>query len=230
MTSYDLLPFAPFTTREWFLVGIFLVTYAALLVVTIQNSRRKMQILRDRLDKARQIQADQQAMSQQSLEANHKRVAELEELIQKLDDENDVLRLELEEKKARLDYNNKVAVIENEKRSKADHIIFSSPVYIRLQDQLDRGESMSNEEQSQLDKVINSVYTGFTSQLYGLYRMTSQEYAVCLLIKARFAPKDIATLTAHSKESVASTRSRLFHKVFQRKGTTKEWDDFVLSL
>ena len=35
MTSYDLLPFAPFTTREWFLVGIFLVTYAALLVVTI---------------------------------------------------------------------------------------------------------------------------------------------------------------------------------------------------
>ena len=50
MTSYDLLPFAPFTTREWFLVGIFLVTYAALLVVTIQNSRRKMQILRDRLD------------------------------------------------------------------------------------------------------------------------------------------------------------------------------------
>lgn len=47
MTSYDLLPFAPFTTREWFLVGIFLVTYAALLVVTIQNSRRKMQILRD---------------------------------------------------------------------------------------------------------------------------------------------------------------------------------------
>ena len=230
MTSYDLLPFAPFTTREWFLVGIFLVTYAALLVVTIQNSRRKMQILRDRLDKARQIQADQQAMSQQSLEANHKRVAELEELIQKLDDENDVLRLELEEKKARLDYNNKVAVIEIEKRSKADHIIFSSPVYIRLQDLLDRGESMSNEEQSQLDKVINSVYTGFTSQLYGLYRMTSQEYAVCLLIKARFAPKDIATLTAHSKESVASTRSRLFHKVFQRKGTTKEWDDFVLSL
>lgn len=162
--------------------------------------------------------------------SHHKRVAELEELIQKLDDENDVLRLELEEKKARLDYNNKVAVIENEKRSKADHIIFSSPVYIRLQDLLDRGESMGNEEQSQLDKVINSVYTGFTSQLYGLYRMTSQEYAVCLLIKARFAPKDIATLTAHSKESVASTRSRLFHKVFQRKGTTKEWDDFVLSL
>lgn len=230
MTSYDLLLFAPFTTRECFLMGIFLVTYATLLVVAVQNSRRKMQILKERLEKARQMQADQQATSQQSLEAGRKRVAELQELIHKLDDENDMLRLELEEKEARLDYNNKVAAIEKEKRNRADHIIFSSPVYIHLQDLLDRGESMGNEEQSQLDKVINSVHAGFTSQLYSLYRMTSQEYAVCLLIKARFAPKDIATLTAHSKESVASTRSRLFQKVFQRKGSTKEWDDFVLSI
>ncbi len=230
MTTHDLLLFTPFTTREWFLMGIFLVTYATLLVVAVQNSRRKMQVLRSRLEKARQMQADQQATSQQSLEAGRKRVAELQELIRKLDDENDMLRLELEEKEARLHYTNKVAAIENEKRSRADHIIFSSPVYIRLQDLLDRGESMGNEEQSQLDKVINSVYTGFTAQLYSLYRMTSQEYAVCLLIKARFAPKDIATLTAHSKESVASTRSRLFRKVFQRKGSTKEWDDFVLSI
>ena len=212
MTSQHLLLFAPFTTREWFLMGIFVVTYVALLVVTVQNSRRKMQILKERLKKGR------------------KRVAELQELIHKLGDENDMMRLELEEKEARLDYNNKVAAIEKEKRNRADHIIFSSPVYIRLQDLLDRGESMGNEEQSQLDKVVNSVYTGFTSQLFDLYRMTSQEYAVCLLIKARFAPKDIATLTAHSKESVASTRSRLFQKVFRRKGSTKEWDDFVLSI
>ena len=43
-------------------------------------------------------------------------------------------------------------------------------------------------------------------------------------------PKDIATLTAHSKESVASTRSRLYQKVFGKKGSTKDWDDFILSI
>jgi hypothetical protein len=53
---------------------------------------------------------------------------------------------------------------------------------------------------------------------------------VSLLIKARIQPKDIATLTAHSKESVASTRSRLYQKVFGRKGSSKDWDDFILSI
>lgn len=92
------------------------------------------------------------------------------------------------------------------------------------------GQSMSGEDLSQLDKLVNSVYTDFTGRLFSLYKMTGQEYAVSLLIKVRFAPKDIATLTAHSKESVASTRSRLYAKIFGEKGSTKDWDDFVLSL
>ena len=78
--------------------------------------------------------------------------------------------------------------------------------------------------------MINEVYTGFTERLFNLYRMTEQDYHVCLLIKMHIQPKDIATLTAHSKESVASTRSRLYQKIFGKKGTTKEWDEFVMSL
>ena len=49
-------------------------------------------------------------------------------------------------------------------------------------------------------------------------------------MKVRIQPRDIALLTAHSKESVASTRSRLYSKVFGKKGSSKDWDDFVLSL
>ena len=48
--------------------------------------------------------------------------------------------------------------------------------------------------------------------------------------RERIQPKDIATLTTHSKESIASTRSRLYQKVFGKKGSTKDWDDFVLSI
>lgn len=35
---------------------------------------------------------------------------------------------------------------------------------------------------------------------------------------------------AQSQQSVASTRSRLYQKVFGQKGSSKDWDDFVLSL
>lgn len=210
------------------LIGI--VLYAVLFVVTVQNSRRKVIALQHRLDKVRALQELQQAQSLQNIQQNEAKIRELEVLLQKLGDENSLLRLELEEKKATLDYNNKVAMIENEKRQQAETVIFSSDVYHRLQHCLNTGHGLNHSDWAALAGLVDSIYTGFTEKLYGLYRMTEQDYHVSLLIKVRIQPKDIALLTAHSKESVASTRSRLYYKVFGRKGSSKDWDDFVLSL
>lgn len=212
------------TQRELFLIIIGSVTYIALFVVTVQNSRRKILTLQERLAKARAMQEEY------DIEANQQKMAELELLIKKLGDENSMLQLELEEKKAKLDYNNKVARIENEKRQQAETVIFSSDIYQRVQECLNTGRSLTHKEWTELAQVINSIYTGFTEKLYSLYRISEQEYNVCLLIKMRLQPKDIATLTAHSKESVATTRSRLYSKVFGRKGSSKDWDDFILSI
>lgn len=210
------------------LIGI--VLYAVLFVVTVQNSRRKVIALQHRLDKVRAMQELQQAQSLQNIQQNEAKIRELEVLLQKLGDENSLLRLELEEKKATLDYNNKVAIIENEKRQQAETVIFSSEVYHCLQECLNSGHGLNHHDWAALAELVDSIYTGFTEKLYSLYRMTEQDYHVSLLIKVRIQPKDIALLTAHSKESVASTRSRLYYKVFGRKGSSKDWDDFVLSL
>lgn len=210
------------------LIGI--LVYAVLFIVTVQSSRRKVLALQERLEKVRALQELQQAQSRQNIEQNETKIRELETLLQKLGDENSLLRLELEEKKATLDYNNKVAIIENEKRLQAETVIFSSDVYHHIQDCLNGGRSLNHQDWSALSELVNSVYTGFTEKLYSLYRMTEQDYHVSLLIKIRIQPKDIALLTAHSKESVASTRSRLYQKVFGQKGSSKDWDDFVLSL
>lgn len=210
------------------LIGI--LVYAVLFIVTVQSSRRKVLALQERLDKVRALQELQQAQSRQNIDQNEAKIRELETLLQKLGDENSLLRLELEEKKATLDYNNKVAIIENEKRQQAETVIFTSNIYHRIQKYLNNGRSLGHEDWSELSEIVNSVYTGFTEKLYSLYRMTEQDYHVSLLIKVRIQPKDIALLTAHSKESVASTRSRLYQKVFGQKGSSKDWDDFVLSL
>ena len=215
------------TDREWFLLIIGMVVYAVLFVVTVQNSRRKMVAMHEKI---RTLQESQQAQSLQSIAENETKIAELETLLKKLGDENSLLRLELEEKKATLDYNNKVARLENEKREHAETMIFSSDVYQRIQACLNSGRSMTHQDWTELTEVVNSVYTGFTEKLYSLYRMSEQDYHVSLLIKVRIQPKDIALLTAHSKESVASTRSRLYSKVFGMKGSSKDWDDFILSL
>ena len=89
---------------------------------------------------------------------------------------------------------------------------------------------MSQTDWAELTEAVDAVYPGFSDKLYSLYNMSDQDYRVSLLTKVRIQPKDIATLTAHSKESVASTRSRLYRKVFGKKGSTKDWDDFILSI
>ena len=84
------------TQRELFLIVLCTVTYVALFVVAVQNSRRKILLLEERLNKVRAIQEDLQAQSRQSIEVNKNKIADLERMLEKLDDENSVLRLELE--------------------------------------------------------------------------------------------------------------------------------------
>lgn len=218
------------TQRELFLIVLFTVTYAALFVVTAQNSRRKILLLEERLRKVDAMREHQQALTAQSISDNERKISELEQLLEQMGDENSMLRLELEEKKEHLQYNNKVATIDNEKRSQAETTIFSSDIYRRMQRYLDEGRIMTQDDWAQLVQLIDGIYTGFTEKLYSLYKLTPQDYYVSLLIKARMQPKEIAQLTAHSKESVASTRSRLYQKVFGKKGSSRQWDDFILSL
>ena len=218
------------TQRELFLIGLFVVTYAVLFVVTAQNSRRKILLLEERLRKVDAMRQQQQAQSAQSIAQNVQKIAELEQLLAQMGDENSMLRLELEQKKENLQYNNKVAVIDNEKRNQAETTIFQSDIYRRMQRYLDEGRMMSQDDWAQLVQLIDGIYTGFTEKLYSLYKLSPQDYYVSLLIKARLQPKEIALLTAHSKESIASTRSRLYQKVFGKKGSSREWDDFILSL
>lgn len=212
------------TQRELFLLIIGVVTYITLFVVTWQNSRRKVLMLQERLDKVRAMQevAD--------VESNRQKIEELERLISKLGSENSMLRLELEEKKAKLDYANTMARIENEKRERAEGDIFSSDIYLKIQRLVAEGKNLSEDDWQQLAMLVDGIYTGFTEKLYSLYKLSVNDYRVCLLVKVRVQPKDIALLTSHSKESVSTTRSRLYQKVFGKKGSAKDWDDFLTSL
>lgn len=43
-------------------------------------------------------------------------------------------------------------------------------------------------------------------------------------------PTEIAKLTLHSKESITSTRHRLYENVFGGKGSPKNWDEVIYAL
>ena len=66
--------------------------------------------------------------------------------------------------------------------------------------------------------------------LYGLYSLSTIEYQLCLLIKVRTAPTEIAAVLNKDKSTISAMRRRLYKKVFSKEGTGKDWDEFILSL
>ena len=105
-----------------------------------------------------------------------------------------------------------------------------SDFYISLRRRIAKGERMNKEDWEMIDTHLNSVYPRFTSTLLSLYNMSQVEYQVCLLLKLNVAPSEIANVLCKDTSSISSIRSRLYQKVFGKKGSSKDWDEFIHSL
>ena len=107
---------------------------------------------------------------------------------------------------------------------------FASDRYEALQRRIATGQRLKDDDWQEIEGQIRKVYPGFISQLRGLHSMSELEYQTCLLIKLRIAPKDIAAVLARDMSTISTVRSRLYKKVFGRKGGAREWDEFILSI
>lgn len=121
---------------------------------------------------------------------------------------------------------------EKEKQLEIDHIK-SSEIYKRIAERINNTLGLPNlheDDWQSLAIVVNHVYPNFCEHLQNICKMNEYEHRVSLLIKIGIQPSVIAELTAHSRESVSATRRRLFEKAFEKKGTPKDWDEFIMSL
>ena len=107
---------------------------------------------------------------------------------------------------------------------------FASDAYYTLQRRICSGERLRDEDWNSIETQLKQVYPGFTSQLRTLYSMSELEYQTSLLLKLRIAPKDIAAVLSRDISTISTVRSRLYQKVFGKKGGAKDWDEFILSI
>ena len=107
---------------------------------------------------------------------------------------------------------------------------FVSRDYLSLRHRIATGLRLKEDDWSSIEEQMKKVYPGFTSQLRMLYPMSELEYQTSLLIKLRIAPTDIAAVLSRDASTISTVRSRLYKKVFGRKGGAREWDDFILSM
>ncbi len=109
---------------------------------------------------------------------------------------------------------------------------YQTDIYQQLRLKLNGGDKllMSPSEWDALEQAVLTTYPLFRQRLYELCHLSDHEYHVCLLLKMKFKPSDIARLTIHSNEAISSTRRRLYQRVFGKKGSPSEWDEMIKTL
>lgn len=107
---------------------------------------------------------------------------------------------------------------------------FQSEYYLTLRHRIEAGENIKPEEWKELDRQLKVVYPSFSNSLYALYNLSPTEYQVCMLLKIRTKPVEIAAVMNKDKSTISSIRTRLCKKVLGKEGSGKDWDEFILSL
>ena len=146
-----------------------------------------------------------------------------------LNNRREKLRLQLQLQQIREEHDDRPQPIRNA-IERIENEYFSSQDYQTLQRRISTGQRLKEEDWSNIEEQMKKVYPGFTSQLRMLYPMSELEYQTSLLIKLRIAPTDIAAVLSRDVSTISTVRSRLYKKVFGRKGGAREWDDFILSM
>ena len=115
-------------------------------------------------------------------------------------------------------------------REEATDNIDSSDIVILFRQILAKNSNPTKEDWEQLDKYINQQFPGFKKILYNLTKLSEIEYQVCLLLKSKFSPHEIASIINRSRFTMSSIRTRLYYKMFKEKGSTHNFDNFIQSI
>ena len=107
---------------------------------------------------------------------------------------------------------------------------YQSDYYIDLRRRIEAGGNLSPQEWQELEQRLKSVFPRFSSSLYGLFNLSPAEYQMCLLLKIRTSPAEIAAVLKRDKSTISTMRRRLYKKVFGKEGSGKDWDEFIQSL
>lgn len=199
---------------------------------SMQYYRRKKLELSIQLDKAKRLKEELQLKSEQFVKENELKIARLEKELQETDA---TLRKQLEEEKEKMEYENKLAQAALRKQEQIAKAIEESDIKKEILHKLYTGDNGKNiltaADWEEIERQTEQMVPGFKQRMYELYsKFSDYEYHICLLLKLDFQPGEIAKLTLHSKESVTSTRRRLYEKVFGQKGTPGDWDEIIRSL
>jgi hypothetical protein len=212
--------------------GCFIIVMIAFIAYR-QYSKRKNRKLKQQLKELQSIEQE----NQEKIEFLERYKFSKEELERRLlntkPSEDKMERKQSVQKTELLNHILQQQAIENEQEKEAQETLYRSDLYKQLQERTNsaRGKAyVAPEEWESLKEFINPAYPTFFERLHSLHAPNDNELHVCVLLKLRFRPADIARLLQLKPESISSIRKRLYQKVTGSKGKPEMWDKIIYSL
>ena len=102
--------------------------------------------------------------------------------------------------------------------------LLSAPAVSRLHRLADRGQAATSDDWAELQQLLRQQAPAFLARINAAASLTPKEFNVCLLIRLRFIPSELAVLTATSPQTITNMRVRLLKKLFHEKGGARDFD------
>ena len=190
-----------------------------------RQARSRLQIAR-----LRRWNEEKERASQEFIDNNLQKIRDLELQLQSSESEKEQYRLSLQAQIEKLQGQNRKAVLRQEEKERQWNEVLQSDTYRFLLSELKSGQIVRDSVWQDVESMVNEIYDGFITQLRESISLNSMEKQVVLLTKLRFSPTDIAKLVGRGQSSITMTRKRLYFKIFGREGSSKDLDEYLLSL
>lgn len=215
--------------RRWnFLLAISLIFCVILFIAYYQYRKRKEQAQHIQQEKLKKIHEEQYKLSLAHIKQNKAEIKKLELALKEAENAKDQLRQNLlQSQKDFIEKTNEQIEAKQKVQKQSEVALINSAIYKKFYQAAKSGEKIKDEDWQELTCIIDETYNQFTKRLYELYPIKEIELRVCLLLKIGLKKTQIAIITIRSKQAITSLRKRLNDKVFNKKDTPEEWDNFI---
>ena len=140
---------------------------------------------------------------------------------------SDTQRKLLESESSILELKNKQYVLDKERQTLLINDFKTSEIYKKYHD---AKSPLPTSDRHELITCIDNTFNNFSHRLTNLYpKMRDDELYICCMIKTWLSPKEISNITMLKPNSLSMTRTRLYQKIFGKKGSATDFDSFIRS-
>lgn len=208
-----------------FLYIVILVVFVAA-VLTVRYLNKRKAAYRKRQESIDQYWCRLRNKDLQTIQANEKRIAELEkELSSSTETLTEIRKKLIETEVDMLGKQNEQILSEQRHKDVLVDELEASEIYKRFHTPGIRHDSS---DYLQLKDALNTAYNRFTHRLEELYpEIRYEELYICCLVKIKLASKEICSIMDYKANKVGMTKTRLYQKIFKVKGSVADFDNFI---